>query len=90
MKFLTHLFGLLSIAPAVFAHCKWPALIINDQVTGDWQHVRENINNINTFMDLYSTDLRCNECGLASGPHTDTAIVAAGSKVMQEVLARGT
>jgi hypothetical protein len=87
MKFPAQLFGLLSIAPTVFAHYKWPALIINGQVTGDWQYVRENTNNINPLMDLSSTDLRCNEGGLASGPRTDTAPVAAGSKVgQQEVL----
>jgi hypothetical protein len=86
MKFSAELIGLLSILPPVLGHYKWPALIVNGQVTGDWQYVRENTNNINPLMDLSSTDLRCNEGGLASGPRTKTVTVAAGSKVGSRTL----
>lgn len=81
MKFSTQVFGLLSVVTPALAHYKWPALIVNGQVTGDWQYVRENTNNINPLFDLSSTDLRCNEGGLASGSRTATVPVAAGSKV---------
>lgn len=87
MRFSKGVFGLglFCLIPSTLAHYKWPALIIGDQITGDWQYVRENTNNINPLMDLSSTDLRCNEGGLASGSRTDTAIVAAGTKVHKRI-----
>ena len=76
--------GLLQLAclwGTALAHYKWPALIINGAVTGDYQYVRSNTNNINPLLDLNSLDLRCNEGGLASGGATQTADVTAGAKV---------
>ncbi|OAQ78564.1 family 61 glycoside hydrolase [Purpureocillium lilacinum] len=81
MKLTTGFAGLLSVAPTVYAHYKWPAMIIKGQVTGDYQYVRENTNNINPLLDLNSLDLRCNEGGLASASKTGTVTVSAGSKV---------
>ncbi|KAF9765514.1 hypothetical protein IL306_002184 [Fusarium sp. DS 682] len=81
MKLAPQLLRLLfGLSPAL-AHYKWPALIIDDQVTADYQYVRENTNNINPLMDVTSVDLRCNQGGLDSGSRTKTATVAAGSKI---------
>jgi hypothetical protein len=81
MKIAPQLLGILLGLPPALAHYKFPALIINDQVTPDYKYVRENTNNINPLMDINSIDLRCNEGGLASGSRTQTATVTAGSKV---------
>jgi hypothetical protein len=72
---------LACLSGSALAHYKWPALIINGTVTGDYQYVRQNTNNINPLMDINSIDLRCNEGGLASGGATQTADVNAGAKV---------
>jgi hypothetical protein len=81
MMLKTPFLGLLSICPSVLAHYKWPAIVVDGQVTGDWEYVRENTNNINPVLDLASKDLRCNEGGLSSGPKTKTIAVSAGSQV---------
>ncbi|KAJ6440566.1 family 61 glycoside hydrolase [Purpureocillium lavendulum] len=81
MKLPLGLVGLLSVLPTVYGHYKWPAMIVNGKVTGDYQYVRENTNNINPLLDLKSTDLRCNEGGLQSASKTGTVSVSAGSKV---------
>lgn len=80
-SFSSRLLQLACLSGTALAHYKWPALIINGAVTGDYQYVRSNTNNINPLMDVTSLDLRCNEGGLASGGATQTADVNAGDKV---------
>jgi hypothetical protein len=86
MMLKANILGLLSLSPAVLAHYKWPAIIVDGEVTGDWEYVRENTNNINPVLDLDSEDVRCNEGGLASGPKTKTITVEAGSQVRSPLL----
>jgi hypothetical protein len=66
---------------SVLAHYKWPALILDDVATPDYEYVRLNTNNINPIMDINSTDMRCNQGGLDSGPQTSTATIVAGDTV---------
>lgn len=71
----------LIFGQCVLAHYKWPALILDGVATPDYEYVRVNTNNINPIMDLNSTDMRCNQGGLDSGPQTSTATVKAGDTV---------
>jgi len=79
------IFGLLAasgvLVDVVSAHYRFTSLIVNGQKTADYLYVRQNTNYNSPVTDVTSTDIRCNVGGLASGPSTSTATVAAGSTV---------
>lgn len=76
-------FTLIVAGAALFqgaaAHYRFTKLIVNGQVTGEYQYVRRNTNMNSPVTDL-NDDLRCNTGG-ASGASTSTYTVAAGSTV---------
>ncbi|KAF8451370.1 fungal cellulose binding domain-containing protein [Kalaharituber pfeilii] len=79
MKFLTLAAATAALLQGAAAHYRFTSLIVNGQVTREYQYVRQNTNyNSPVFVD--SIDLRCNAGG-ASGANTQTAEVSAGATI---------
>jgi len=70
-----------ALSQSALAHYRWTSLIVNGVTTNTYQYVRQNTNYNSPVTDLSSDDLRCNVGGLASGPATSIATVAAGATV---------
>ncbi|KAK2793086.1 hypothetical protein FQN52_002234 [Onygenales sp. PD_12] len=73
--------GVLAFVDSAAAHYRWTSLIIDGEVTGEYQYVRSNTNMNSPVTDVMSNDIRCNTGGLESGADTEVATVQAGSTV---------
>lgn len=69
--------------PAVFAHYNFEALIVNGNVTGAYEYVRQTNNSNSPITDITSTNMRCNSGGLLASTmaKTSTYTVAPGDNV---------
>lgn len=75
--------GIAAFAVCVSAHYKFEALIVNGNITSDWEYVRKMTNANWPITDVTAQDFVCNEGGLNADvmAKTSTATVQAGDSV---------
>jgi hypothetical protein len=73
----------LALIPSVTAHWNLAALIVNGEVTEEYQYVRRTKNSNSPIEDVTSTDMICNNGGIDDDvlAETETYEVAAGDQV---------
>ncbi|KAL2857296.1 glycosyl hydrolase family 61-domain-containing protein [Aspergillus pseudoustus] len=73
----------LALVPSVTAHWNLAALIVDGEVTEDYQYVRRTKNSNSPIKDVTSTDMICNNGGIDDDvlAETETYEVAAGAQV---------
>ncbi|KAI9740398.1 MAG: hypothetical protein M1834_004978 [Cirrosporium novae-zelandiae] len=80
MKFsLSLLLAAASLVPSTVGHYCFNRLIVDGDITSEYEYVRKNNNSNSPVTDVTSTDLRCNSGGLSTGNVTSTYKVKAGS-----------
>ncbi|KAI0126700.1 glycosyl hydrolase family 61-domain-containing protein [Xylariales sp. AK1849] len=80
---LSSLLAAAALVQATFAHYNFEALIVNGNVTGAYEYVRQTNNSNSPITDVTSADMRCNSGGLlaATMAKTSTYTVAPGDNV---------
>lgn len=73
------------LCQTALCHYRFTSLIVDSEVTAEYEYVRKNTNMNSPVTDLSSTDIRCNTGGLESGATTKTHTVAAGSTVRKGI-----
>ncbi|KAL4732187.1 hypothetical protein ACLX1H_001195 [Fusarium chlamydosporum] len=79
----TSVLALAAALPTAFAHYNFAALIVNGEVTKDYQYVRKTTNNNSPVTDVTSKDIVCNAGGLDKDIRaaTETMKVSPGDEV---------
>ncbi|KAK8250417.1 glycosyl hydrolase family 61-domain-containing protein [Phyllosticta capitalensis] len=82
MKFsLPTLLATAALIHSSAAHYCFNRLIVNGNITSEYEYVRKNNNSNSPVTNVNSTDLRCNAGGLLTGSTTKTHSVKAGDTV---------
>ncbi|KAK8156896.1 glycosyl hydrolase family 61-domain-containing protein [Phyllosticta citribraziliensis] len=78
---LSTLLATAGLLHSASAHYCFNRLIVNDNITSEYEYVRKNNNSNSPVTAVNSTDLRCNAGGLLTGSTTKTHSVKAGDTV---------
>lgn len=83
MQFSLGALAVVAFLPAAFAHYNFDKFIVNGNVTGAYEYIRQTNNSNSPITDITSTDMRCNSGGLlaATMAQTSTYTVAPGDNV---------
>ncbi|KEQ86646.1 family 61 glycoside hydrolase, partial [Aureobasidium pullulans EXF-150] len=81
MRSFATIMAAAALAQTAMAHYRFNKLIVGDEVTKEYEYVRQNSNMNSPVTDVTSKDLVCNVGGLDTGAQTSTYKVAPGDTV---------
>lgn len=81
MRSFATIMAAAALAQTAMAHYRFTSLIVGDEVTKEYEYVRQNSNMNSPVTDVTSKDLVCNVGGLDTGAQTKTHKVAPGDNV---------
>ncbi|KAI5241754.1 family 61 glycoside hydrolase [Aureobasidium subglaciale] len=81
MRSFATIMAAAALAQTAMAHYRFNQLIVGDEVTKEYEYVRQNSNMNSPVTDVTSKDLVCNVGGLDTGAQTKTYKVAPGDTV---------